>query len=286
MNSRNLLASLFTSVMGLLMVAGPAYGQVPSSTPLCSEGITPLQTLIGSWSYTQQKRDGAAAGIFTASIGVRGGRPTGILTITNSLNQNGSITRLETDAGTYQVFDDCSGGTLTFNLSSQPVAYDFWFVQKYVDKASPKLYMVSITGDPVVAEATRVDDPPSLGSIADLKIVSGPPTTVSTGFCRFIGGVPNASFFIRNDGDAAVGGVTSDVSWIGGGTVQTVTIPSPAAVLGPVGSVTPPSQIGPFNVPLTGCLFSPDCTALIQLRKSPRVPARGNFKAWVTCSAP
>jgi len=112
---------------------------VTQASAQCPAGVTnPLQVLVGTWAY---QLDGlapsaaivfASAGQFTASIGTdRAGNPIGRLAITATSNQNGSVTRLEADAGTYQVFPDCSGGSLTFNLSSSPVAGDFFFDEEF-----------------------------------------------------------------------------------------------------------------------------------------------------------
>ena len=69
------------------------------------------------------------AGAIDASLSTdRGGNPLGLLGIvaSSSLGQS-SITRQESDAGRFQVNDDCSGGTLIMNLSSRPIQYQFYF---------------------------------------------------------------------------------------------------------------------------------------------------------------
>lgn len=114
---------------------------VPAQTsPGCGSAITdPLQALAGSWTFstrgtvfpTQLSAEPfASVGSMVAAIGTnRAGIPVGLLTITKTASQNGqSLARQETDAGTFQVLPDCSGGTLTFNLSSRPVQFDFRFV--------------------------------------------------------------------------------------------------------------------------------------------------------------
>jgi hypothetical protein len=75
----------------------------------------------------------AAAGQFTAFIGVIPGAPAGTpavgrLTITQSSSDGA---KQEVDAGTYQIFADCSGGTLTFNLSTRALQFDFWFDENF-----------------------------------------------------------------------------------------------------------------------------------------------------------
>jgi len=108
---------------------------IPQANAQCPAGTTnPLQAFAGTWTF---ESDGfnfpptnflASAGRITASIGAdRAGNPLGVLTITQSSSIDGSTTRLETDAGRFAVFADCSGGTLTFNVSSFPVQFDFFF---------------------------------------------------------------------------------------------------------------------------------------------------------------
>ena len=100
----------------------------PSAQAQCV--AAPLQALAGAWTFSF---DGfqlppfnilGAAGRFTATV--NGGR--GILSITATSSINGSPVRLETDAGYFQVDDDCTGGSLQFNLSSRPIQFEFYFV--------------------------------------------------------------------------------------------------------------------------------------------------------------
>lgn len=116
-----------------LVIGACALGHAQSA-PGCAANITnPLQALVGTWGFSANgfapaTLPFASAGRFVASIGTdSAGNPIGRLSITNTSSQNGQITRLETDVGTYQVFPDCSGGTLVFNLSTRPLAFDFWF---------------------------------------------------------------------------------------------------------------------------------------------------------------
>jgi hypothetical protein len=110
-------------------VTTEAIAQVPSQ---CPTGINPLQLLVGTWTFSTEgisltstpfglAGPQTSAGQFVGSISPAG---AGVLSITNTTSRNGQITRLETDAGRYQVFPDCSGATLTFNLSTGPVSFD------------------------------------------------------------------------------------------------------------------------------------------------------------------
>jgi hypothetical protein len=117
----------FTVIAGLLMTP---WAHAQATTSKCPANINPLQLLVGTWTFSTQgfgptsTQPFSSAGQFVARIGTDG---RGSLTITNTASRNGQITRLETDAGTYQLLPDCSGGTLTFNLSTGPLQFDFWF---------------------------------------------------------------------------------------------------------------------------------------------------------------
>jgi hypothetical protein len=115
-----------TPLLAGLLLATSALAQ-PAPASCSASLVSPLQALIGTWTFSM---DGsippaqafASAGQFVASIGTD---QRGHLTITTTSSQQ--MTTLETDAGTYQVFPDCSGGTLTFNLSTRPLQFNFWF---------------------------------------------------------------------------------------------------------------------------------------------------------------
>ncbi len=101
----------------------------PSAQAQCV--AAPLQSLAGTWTFSF---DGfqfpptlflGAAGRLTATVNAAG---RGILSITATSSIDGSPVRLETDAGYFQVDDDCTGGSLQFNLSSRPVQFEFYFV--------------------------------------------------------------------------------------------------------------------------------------------------------------
>jgi hypothetical protein len=137
------------ALAGLLMISqAHAQGTAPPPTPVCGnpDFTTPLEALVGTWTFSsktfaaarfshQGEAEGGnqgaqpfvSAGTFEASIRAGTAATVGVLTITQSSNNNGKVTRQETLIGTYDVFPDCSGGTLTFNMSSQPIHFDFWF---------------------------------------------------------------------------------------------------------------------------------------------------------------
>jgi hypothetical protein len=116
-----------TSVIATLLTSPLARAQAcPSDT------MNPLSVLTGVWTFDM---DGwqpigipfAAAGQFVASVNTVNGVQVGSLVI----KQSSSVVRLEKDIGTYQIFPDCSGGTLIFTVSSQPLAFDFWFDESF-----------------------------------------------------------------------------------------------------------------------------------------------------------
>lgn len=104
----------------------------------CPVGVQPIQVLTGPYAFKFQgipwfPTPFGIAGVFTASTDplFRPGflDPRGRLDIraTSNLTFGGSVTRLEGDVGSFQVWPDCSGGSLVMNLSSQPMQYDFYF---------------------------------------------------------------------------------------------------------------------------------------------------------------
>jgi hypothetical protein len=115
---------------------------VPSNAKCPTGTANPLSVLTGTWSFSL---DGQAplgtaleaAGQFTASISEVNNAQAGSLSLTQSLS---TPVTLESEIGTYQIFSDCSGGTLTFNVSNQPITFDFWF-----DNAFGEIRMVSTT---------------------------------------------------------------------------------------------------------------------------------------------
>jgi hypothetical protein len=111
------------------------HGTASASAITCPSN--PLDALTGTWTYSTEGLTGAAvpfssSGLFLASTGAgRSGNVTGLLNITNTSSQNGLITSQEVDGGSFQVNANCSGGTLTFNLSTRPLQFDFWFIDDH-----------------------------------------------------------------------------------------------------------------------------------------------------------
>lgn len=129
----------------------PIYGVVTKTTIAGGCAVAPLSLLNGPWTFNVQTLtkpfDGAqitVAGRWVASVGAdRLGNPVGLLninatTLRTSFFGHPDPTRLESDYGSFQINADCTGGTLTMNLSSYPMQYDFWFYDNY-----QKMYIVS-----------------------------------------------------------------------------------------------------------------------------------------------
>lgn len=125
---------LVVVVMAGLLMSAATQAQTPAA---CPTGVNPLQVLVGTWTFTSngftQSAPGssstpfASIGRFSAMVVTRSGQQVGVLTVLRTANNNGQVSRLESDAGSYQVYPDCSGGTLNFNLSTGPVQYEFLF---------------------------------------------------------------------------------------------------------------------------------------------------------------
>jgi len=110
----------------------------PSNPPStgCGPLSNPLEALVGEWTFSSKtfaaSQPFVSAGRFVASTGNQTGNPKrvpkGVLSITQTSNNNGEVISQEPLTGAYEVFEDCSGGSLTFNTSSGPIDIDFWFV--------------------------------------------------------------------------------------------------------------------------------------------------------------
>lgn len=137
-----------------------ATGRAAVGTNGCPAGVTnPLTLLNGTSTFSAHGfiagdfPNYAIAGVWNGSTGPdRGGNTIGLLAITatSNLGPEGSIARQEADAGRHQANADCSGGTLTFNLSSRPVQFDFWYADGF-----QQLYFISTNSLPVLGVASR-----------------------------------------------------------------------------------------------------------------------------------
>jgi hypothetical protein len=125
---RGWVASFLLVTAGLLMIP-QAYAVTTPTTCGNPNFTTPLQALVGTWSFSARgfartdlmSLPFSAAGQFEATIGGTADAPTGLLTITMTTMTSNTNPRQQTLSGTYEVFPDCSGGTLTFNASSHPI---------------------------------------------------------------------------------------------------------------------------------------------------------------------
>lgn len=133
----------------------PMVGKALIAPAGCPAGITnPLQVLDAPFAFAARGLPPnlySISGSFVPSVGVdRANQPLGILAITATSDINGSVTRLEQDAGRYAVYPDCSGGQFTYNLSSRPIQYDFWFVHGFRE-----LHFISTSGLAAIGVATK-----------------------------------------------------------------------------------------------------------------------------------
>jgi hypothetical protein len=154
------------------VIAGVAAVPAAQAQPSCAIVTDPLILLVGTWTFDM---DGsfpslapgqtapppppfASAGQFTAAIQTVNGVETPTLTITRSTSTGVS---LEVISGRYQIFNDCSGGTLTVNTLSGPSKFDFWF-----DKFYGEIRFVSTnSGFVILGRAERIVEPdPAAGN--------------------------------------------------------------------------------------------------------------------------
>lgn len=106
----------------------------------CPSGVSnPSQLLDGTtWAFQTQAAEFsfvdapgvAAIGKFSAK---QTGPTQGTLTVTETVNNGGSISRDGSGTGQFAVYPNCSGGTLTFKSNGYSVQYEFVFVNNYTE---------------------------------------------------------------------------------------------------------------------------------------------------------
>lgn len=112
----------------------------------CPANVDPLNVFTGTWAFKCEavtpvnfppvSIQYGIAGQIRASVNSSG---RGVTNTTATTNYRNTVTRLETDAGSFQVSDDCSRFTLVLNFSSRPIAHDCWFYEGF-----SKAFCVSI----------------------------------------------------------------------------------------------------------------------------------------------
>jgi hypothetical protein len=137
--------------------------------------VVPLSTIAGTWVFStdgfsaQAERERLPApvevgylelgaslllssgGRFTAAVGAdTAGNPLGILTITQTTAISASVTRLEANIGRYQLYADCTAGSLTFNVGSRPVQLDFFLINP------TEMFLVGSNNGDIVTGSARL----------------------------------------------------------------------------------------------------------------------------------
>ena len=165
---------------------------VTGANAQCGTFTDPLNALVGSnvagttatWSYQLEGVENivGAVGRFTATVGVDPRAPgvsQGLVTATQTTN-NGvfGVEQLAQYAGKYQVFPDCSGGTImlgsaiSFNApSSSNRSYQFFFANGFSE-----MYLIGVDqalGFAIVGHATRWTGPSTCPVANPLDIFNG-----------------------------------------------------------------------------------------------------------------
>jgi hypothetical protein len=168
---QRLVAYVSVCVLAGFLIISPQTHAVVVQPPAQACVGDPLQVLVGTWTFSMQgfvdptttttsiNVPFSSAGQFVAgTVATTAGR-LGVLDITTTSVNNGKVTTIQTGSGTYAVFSDCSGGTLTFNLLGSPslITFDFWFV-----RGSPTISIVSATPGFTITGTAEGDKPPGV----------------------------------------------------------------------------------------------------------------------------
>jgi hypothetical protein len=106
----------------------------------CPAGVVdPLTLLVGNWAFHAEDFASGSVGAFNAQI--KNG--LGFLTVTETSTLSGEVIRGQQFTGKYQVYGDCSGGELLFNVGRNAVQYEFVFVD-----GGAEIFMVSDSATP------------------------------------------------------------------------------------------------------------------------------------------
>jgi hypothetical protein len=161
-------------VLAVVVLATPAKAACPANT-------TPLNLISGTtWAFQTSDVEDATVGIFTAQAVASNRRSpasplTGVLTITETFNNYGDSTGLienrVTGTGSYQVYPDCSGGILVFNIADN--GYQYAFV---LTDGGTKMYLGSANANvPNNAIFIQIGAPSDLGNHGVARLLTGPP---------------------------------------------------------------------------------------------------------------
>jgi hypothetical protein len=156
-----------------------------SAKAACSASLTnPLNLISGTtWAFQTSDVLDATVGIFTAQAESSNRRSpastlTGVLTITETFNNYGDSTGVienqVTGTGSYQIYPDCSGGILIFNIGENGYQYAFILAdggtKMYLASSNANVPNNSIffyqNGNPIT----------DIGNHGVARLLTGPPT--------------------------------------------------------------------------------------------------------------
>lgn len=203
----------------LMWVIAMAIVALPVQAQSCPGGLTnSLQILDGTtWVFVTQsasERAGQASiGRFTAKyVPATSSSPfaRGVLSITQTLNQDGSIAGATGIAGRYSISADCSGGVLMFMLGGQQIQYEFVFTNNFTE-----MYLVAGQFAPfgydVIWGRAKLGPPTSCGGVLPLQALGNGALWT---YLTFPG------FYWRGNASAAIGAFMGTVSPAGQGILK------------------------------------------------------------------
>lgn len=166
---------VFTAIFCALLVAPQAQAQS------CPPGLTdPLQLLDGTvWAFHTEAADFLPQGM--ASIGImkltfvpanadpKNPYPHGNLSVTETVNDRGQVTREASAGGRYTVAANCSGGTVMFMLNAQPIQFEFVFANGFRE-----LRMLATRFVPNLCRVRFINDDKGFNTDFSVAIAQGP----------------------------------------------------------------------------------------------------------------
>ncbi len=135
----------FVNQLGLAtacLLALVLFAPLAQAQPCVVGGVGGIDPFLGAvWAFQTQTGEHGQA-----SIGTFVGTPkngVGFVDVIETISTNGSVTRLAQATGRYQLYPDCSGGTLDFMWNGQAIQFEFVFLPQRTE-----IYMVSTSNLP------------------------------------------------------------------------------------------------------------------------------------------